>query len=107
MVKRLRVLVLVLCLGLTACRFFPESCFDLAAESRLPKWFSIPQGLSRSDVILHMCYYTEGEEGREAEFVLWKRNGWRIAKASGHLLGNRPLTLEPNGKLVWCPRNNW
>jgi hypothetical protein len=41
------------------CRYFPESSFDLAPDSRLPKWFAIPNGLSRSDITVQMNYYIE------------------------------------------------
>jgi hypothetical protein len=36
---------------------FPESTFTLAAESRLPKWFSIPSGYTRNDVTVEIYYY--------------------------------------------------
>jgi len=35
----------------------PESCFQLAQESRLPKWFELPKGYSRNEVDLALCYY--------------------------------------------------
>jgi hypothetical protein len=49
------MLVLLLC----GCRFFPESRFELAPDSRLPKWFTIPANLSREDVTVQMSYYIE------------------------------------------------
>jgi hypothetical protein len=44
---------------LCGCRFFPESRFELAPDSRLPKWFTIPTNLSREDVTVQMSYYVE------------------------------------------------
>src|SRR5258708_4641864 len=35
---------------LCSCGFFPESTFELAPSSRLPKWFKPPHGLTREDV---------------------------------------------------------
>ncbi|HSZ22571.1 MAG TPA: hypothetical protein VK782_05495 [Candidatus Sulfotelmatobacter sp.] len=49
------MLVLLLC----GCRFFPESRFELAPDSRLPKWFTIPTNLSREEVTVQMSYYVE------------------------------------------------
>ncbi len=37
--------------------WFPESNFDLANESRLPNWFSLPNGLSREEVNIELLYY--------------------------------------------------
>jgi hypothetical protein len=44
---------------LFGCRFFPESQFELAPDSRLPKWFILPKNLSREDVTVQMSYYIE------------------------------------------------
>jgi hypothetical protein len=44
---------------LCGCRFFPESRFELAPDSRLPKWFPLPTNLSREDVTVQMSYYIE------------------------------------------------
>jgi hypothetical protein len=37
---------------------FVESRFQLAKESRLPKWFSMPAGYSRQDVRVVLTFYT-------------------------------------------------
>ncbi len=39
-------------------RFFPESEFELAPDSRLPRWFTLADGLSREDVMVTLEYYT-------------------------------------------------
>jgi hypothetical protein len=49
------LMVVLLC----GCRFFPESQFELAPDSRLPKWFTLPTNLSREDVTVQMSYYIE------------------------------------------------
>jgi hypothetical protein len=93
MATRLRIgLLLTACLAVACCRFFPESYFDLADDSRLPKWFALPEGLSRSDVKVQLYYYT----GREVEVSLLTRNGRTIQRVSGLLSGHRPLTLHPS-----------
>ena len=55
------------CLSLLDCGFFPESTFELAPESRLPKWS--PPGLTREEVTVTMCYYVKSS-GRTATFTL-------------------------------------
>ncbi len=37
--------------------WIPESTFELASESRLPKWITLPPGLTRADVSTTMSYY--------------------------------------------------
>jgi hypothetical protein len=50
---------------------FVESELELSPESRLPKWFSLPDGVSRGDVTLTLKSYTDGTR----KFTLKKRNG--------------------------------
>ena len=57
------------CLSLLGCDSFPESSFELASESRLPKWFTSPPGLSRPEVTVTMDYYVKST-GRTARFTL-------------------------------------
>lgn len=40
---------------------FIESNFRLAAESRLPKWFSVPPGYERKDLLVTIYLYTGGK----------------------------------------------
>src|SRR5689334_22445167 len=47
----------VICLSCVACA---ESDFRLASDSRLPRWFSLPQNLKRSDVTVRITYYVPG-----------------------------------------------
>ena len=35
-----------------------ESSFDLAPESRFPRWFSIPQGFNRNELMVKIYYYS-------------------------------------------------
>jgi len=84
----------IICLTSLGCGFFPESSFDLAPDSRLPMWFTIPGQLSRSDVKVIMDYYT-GSNGRTATFTLRNaRTNSKIAKIDGTLKGLEPLYLE-------------
>jgi hypothetical protein len=47
-------LVLLLFSGCSPIRGCEESSFDLAPDSRIPKWFSLPAGVQRSDVKVTM-----------------------------------------------------
>lgn len=64
------------------CEYFPESSFELANDSRLPKWIVLPSGLGRSDVSLTMNYPSLPIMN-DAQFILKDRHGKVIAKVSG------------------------
>jgi hypothetical protein len=51
------VLIRLLCAACNPTRGCAESDFDLAAESRLPKWFTLAAGQNRSDATVNMTYY--------------------------------------------------
>lgn len=55
-------------------RIFPESAFQLANESRLPNWITLPPDLTRSDVSLTMSYFT------------WPSAGFILRDAKGKTL---------------------
>lgn len=76
-----------------ACSFFPESSFDLAQDSRLPKWFALPANLTRSQVSVHLDYYIL-LGGRRADFTLLGPKNEVLAKVTGTAVGNEPIKLE-------------
>jgi hypothetical protein len=47
-----------------------ESSFELAPESRLPQWFSIPQGFSRKDLTAKIYYYSPIRPGNLGTLLL-------------------------------------
>ena len=73
-----------------------ESNFDLASESRLPKWFA-SAGVSRRDATVTMDYWG-GPIGRTATFTLRGAQGQRVARLVGRLRGNEPISLVPHGE---------
>jgi hypothetical protein len=75
------------------CEWFPESTFDLASESRLPKWITLPPGLTRADVSITMSYYTM-PWGRSATFTVQDTRGQTLTKVKGKLKGLGPLQLK-------------
>jgi hypothetical protein len=74
------------------CEYFPESTFELATESRLPKWITLPPGLTRADVSLTISYYSWPWEP-DARFILRDKNGRFIKKESGKTRCNGPFQL--------------
>ena len=76
-----------------------ESGFDLAPESRLPKWFDVPKGKVRADLKVTMDYYVKPNK-REVVFKLYDENGKKLRKVKGTLLGDRPLELKDSKKGV-------
>jgi hypothetical protein len=78
-----------LCLVIKGCEYFPESTFQLANDSRLPKWVTIPPGLTRADISVTMNYYSMPIVD-DAQFILKDRNGKVLAKVSGKTKDLRP-----------------
>ena len=74
-----------------------ESYFDLAPDSRLPRWFELPSSLTRADVTVRMTYYVR-PSGRVATFALRDLSGKVISTASGTMRGLRPTMLGPNSE---------
>ncbi|MGD1105514.1 MAG: hypothetical protein ABR865_00600 [Terracidiphilus sp.] len=73
--------------------YFPESTFELASESRLPKWITLPPGHTRADVSITMNYYAN-LWGRSATFILRDKDGKILAKVNGKQKGLKPLQLK-------------
>jgi hypothetical protein len=90
---------IVLTVLLAAChptKGCPESQFTLASESRLPVWFSLPEGLQRGDVEVILEYYSplSGTEAA-ATLTLRSRQGGTLAQVEATQRGTHPLTVGP------------
>ena len=86
-------LIGVVCLGLKGCSYLPESTFDLARESRLPPWFTLPVDLSRADVTVTMSYDIS-TAGATATFRLQSaKRMFTLAEVNGipRILGAAPV----------------
>ncbi len=83
--------LLVACCSMTGC---VESSFKLARESRLPKWFTVPPGLTRTDVSVTLNFYTSPLRGPDAKFILKDRNGKKLAAVKGRTKELSPLTCR-------------
>jgi hypothetical protein len=84
---------LAIALLASSCGFFPEASFTLAPESRLPRWFALPGGVTRSQLKVTMDYYV-GMSGRTATLTLLGPNGNVLAKVRGNLKDGEPLLLK-------------
>lgn len=74
------------------CKYFPESSFKLANDSRLPKWITLPPGVERKDVELTMSYYSK-PWGSDASFAL-QNYKHVIQEVDGKLVCTRPFSLN-------------
>lgn len=91
----LRVLVFSIACALAACGMLPEATFTLSKESRLPGWYHLDPGLSRSQFSVEMSYYISLTGGRTATFVLRRQRGLGSYSVSGKLRGEYPIYLGP------------
>jgi len=74
-----------------------ESQFELAPESRLPKWFALPAGLQRADVTVTLSYYGPlVGSARTATVTFRAAKGKTLSEVVANLRGREPLTLEPH-----------
>jgi hypothetical protein len=77
------------------CEWFPESTFELASESRLPKWITLPPGLTRADVSITMSYYYVLPWGRGgATFILQDTKGQIRTRVRGKQKDLGPFQLK-------------
>lgn len=65
--------VITIVAGMSGCL---ESSFVLAPESRLPKWFEVPSGMTRSELKVTLDYYSTGE----SVFKLYKKGSFFALK---------------------------
>ena len=93
------VTTLLLIVSIVGCL---EASFELAPESRLPKWFDIPEGLDRSDLNVTMDYYSTFSGG-EYVIKLYDRNKILNIKKISVSIEDQPtvttkeLTSPPSG----------
>ena len=85
-----RYLLFVLFILLAGCK---ESSFDLSDESRLPIWFEVPAGMTRTDLSVTINYYVR-PSGRKAVLILRDKNNRILEKVTGVQQGMEPLKLK-------------
>ena len=75
------------------CEWFPEATFELASASRLPKWITLPPGLTRADVSIMMSYYV-WPWGGSAIFLVRDKQGRILQKIHAKVRGLGPNKLK-------------
>ena len=75
------LLIVALCVSSCAITGCMESSFNLATESRLPRWITLPPGLTRTDVSVILNYYST--LGDDAKVIFKDKNGKTVAKITG------------------------
>ncbi len=93
--SRLSLVIALMCAACSPTRGCAESRFELAPESRLPRWFTLPPGQSRSDVTVVMTYYLGLTTGRTATFVLREGSDRKVSEMTGPMQGDTPHILVP------------
>ena len=78
------------------CRYFPESTFELADDSRLPRWVVLPPEATRSIISVTMSYYLK-PWGNDVTFTI--HGGGRLTEVSGKRRCKDPFHLKkPTGE---------
>ena len=91
--------LLIIALLLAACspiRGCVESQFTLEPDSRLPKWFSVPPGYTRSDVTVELTYYVPPFPVDNAVMELVSRNGRTLLKVTGEVCWHPVMEAKKN-----------
>jgi hypothetical protein len=82
-----------------------EGTFELAKESRLPKWFDLPQGATRDEVTVTLDTYLLPTE--KSVFTLKGKGGVTVSVVTAHRLGGydqpKQLRNPPSGYPVGYP----
>jgi hypothetical protein len=95
LLKRYLVLGVVLTISgssIIGCQSFPESTFELANDSRLPKWVELPSEITRANASLTMNYYVM--PWPRAQFILRDKNGHILKEENGKMRCRTPFKLE-------------
>jgi hypothetical protein len=91
--------LLLLALLLASCspiRGCVESQFTLGQDSRLPKWFRVPPGYTRADVIVELTYYVPIFPVNNAVMELVNRNGKTLAQVTGEVCWHPVMGTKKN-----------
>jgi len=78
-----RLLIVAMCLSCFAISGCVDSINFLASDSRLPKWFTLPPGLTRADVEVVRYSMEPTGRGVDVKVVLYGRKDKKLAEVSG------------------------
>jgi hypothetical protein len=71
-----------------------ESRFELAQQSRLPRWFSLPSGMQRDGLNVTLVYYTAPLSGPPVADVTLRDSGGRMLNEVVATLKGEPQSLN-------------
>ena len=80
-INKIKITIVLLVMTLAGCA---ESNFEIAKESRLPKWFAIPAGMTRADLTVTLDYYVVPER---SVLTLYDKNGKKLSVKEGKRYG--------------------
>ena len=83
------MLIVAMCLSSCAINGCVDSRNYLASDSRLPKWFTLPSGLTRADVMVARDSMVPTQRGVDIKVILYDKKYKTLAEVSGRsvLLG--------------------
>jgi hypothetical protein len=81
------LLIVAICLSLCAINGCVESIFPLATDSRLPKWFTLPPGLTRADVKVELEAMEPTRRSLDIKVVLYNKKFKKLAEVRGKTIG--------------------
>jgi hypothetical protein len=87
------LLIVALCISSCVITGCLESSFQLASESRLPKWITLPSGITRKDVSVTLNYYTT--IGDDVKVIFKDRTGKTLAEVKGKTKLQTPMSSYP------------
>ena len=76
-----------------------ESTFYLANNSRLPKWVTLPHGVTRADVSITLNYYAS-LGGDDAKVMLREKSGKTIAEVGGKMKCHSSFASYPAYEVI-------
>jgi hypothetical protein len=96
---RALVLVAILSASCSPTRGCAESAFELASESRLPRWFQVPPGYQRADLTVTMTHYIPLVGEGTTTFVLRNSRGQVLERADASLESDAEPTPYPRYRI--------
>ena len=81
------LLIVAICLSCCAINGCVESVFPLASDSRLPKWFTLPPGLTRADVRVELDFMEPTRRGVDIKVLFYNRKFKKLAEVNGKTIG--------------------
>lgn len=87
-------IALIIAALLSGCIQIPESCFRLAADSRLPAWFERAGRGDRADLEVRICYFIDSS-GRTMRATLHDTRNDKDDHVVGTMKGSVPIQPYP------------